>query len=259
MERVAFLKIEILFGEFNNTTGTSEDNETTKLFNRIPQPFKKLHSFTSKEYAYPGVNTRFGIAKGVLTSEGFVEILADKKSWTLVIFGSDPVTRKETLFHDLPPDPEDDVKSILISSQGPIELAIDADTTGEVTVEGMVIFTFCCRLDSQFAQEGSTLEVQRAFSTAAFSCKTTPTFNEPTEDISKEESLVHTHWADEDWANNKLQLNLLIRPPRFVGAVKVTMILLPSEENCARCIKGGGNASSTPFTTNTSPAGNTTL
>ena len=48
-ERVVFLKIEILFWEFNNATGTFIDEDTTKLFNRDPQPFKKLHNFTSNE------------------------------------------------------------------------------------------------------------------------------------------------------------------------------------------------------------------
>jgi hypothetical protein len=44
-----FLNIVILFWEFKNTTGISGEDETTKLFNLIPQIFKKLHNFTSKE------------------------------------------------------------------------------------------------------------------------------------------------------------------------------------------------------------------
>jgi len=49
MERVVLRKIEIWFWEFNTANGTSGEDETTKLFKLDPQPFKKLHSFTSNK------------------------------------------------------------------------------------------------------------------------------------------------------------------------------------------------------------------
>jgi hypothetical protein len=45
---VLFLKREIWLWEFNTATGTSVDNDTTKLFTLELQPPKKLHSLTSR-------------------------------------------------------------------------------------------------------------------------------------------------------------------------------------------------------------------
>jgi hypothetical protein len=175
-----------------------------------------------------------------------------------VIFGSDPRTTNDTDFQSLPPDPEEAVRSTSKSSQGPIRLAIEAATTGEVVVKGTDIVIFWESLDGQSVQEGSTLDVQRAFNTPFFSSKTSPTFNDPINDISNEESLVQTHREGVERSRSKLQVNLFTAP-RLVRDEKVTMILLPSGENFDPWIKGGGKTSSTPFTINTSPAGYTTL
>ena len=116
----------------------------------------------------------------------------------------------------------------------------------------------------------------------------------PTYDISKELSLFHTQLLDEriefkifelieedegeDGENCKesedeeVELKLAIVnnfeqsvsyfkycPPWFVGESKEITILLPSDENIAPIIKGPGNASLIPFTTNSSPDGNEIL
>jgi hypothetical protein len=186
-----------------------------------------------------------------------------------VVFGLSPPTTKETDFQDLPPEPEDEVKSTSKSSQKPISVGSDTVTTGVITAETTEIVEFWGSLVLQLLQKGSTFEVHRAFNTPVFKVNTSPgSMNAPNEDISSEESLVHTQREDEgrEW-NDVTELDLKRNPqeitfttlPRLVGDVKVTCILLPSEENSDRCIEGGGKASSTPFTTNTSPAGNTTL
>jgi hypothetical protein len=178
--------------------------------------------------------------------------------------GLNPTTATEKNCHILPPEPEEEVKSTIRSSQGPISLAMETVITGAFTTSGAEIVKFWGSLDFQLEQEGSILEVQRAFSSPSLNNqRSRPTLtDDPIEETTSEETVsqeqreVIGRFTE---SNNKPQLNPLIRPPRFVGEVKVTMILLPSEENSDRCIEGGGKASSTPFTTNTSPAGNTTL
>jgi hypothetical protein len=84
------------------------------------------------------------------------------------------------------------------------------------------------------------------------------------------ESLVQTH-SDEEGrgvreevekmisSNNNQHDTTFDTPPRLVGEVKVTMILLPSEENSHRWIVGGDSTSSTFFTIKRSPAGKMSL
>ena len=68
--------------------------------------------------------------------------------------------------------------------------------------------------------------------------------------ISRNESLIHTQ-RDEarEGEDNDLelksnpQLNTFNTPARFVGDVKVTVILLPSDVNSDRRIDGGGKIS----------------
>jgi len=86
---------------------------------------------------------------------------------------------------------------------------------------------------------------------------------DPIEEISRDESLVHRNRHEErergNEENHNAALNTLDTPPLFVEEVKVTTILLPSELNSELWIKGGDKTSSTPFTINTFPTGNTTL
>jgi hypothetical protein len=191
-----------------------------------------------------------------------------RKSWTKDMFGLDPPTTKDTDFHNLPPDPEDEVKSTVKSSQGPISLAIDTITTGDMTKGGVEIVEFWGSFDFQLEQEGSTLEVHRAFNTPLFNSNRSPKpIDDPIEEISREESLIHTQreeersmWEiDDEVLKRDPQLITFDTPPRFVEELKITIIWLPSEENSDCRIKGGGNTSSTPLTINISPVGNTAL
>lgn len=71
------------------------------------------------------------------------------KSWMFVVFGigieftfeftfeeEEGSTTKEIDFQDLPPAPEEEVKSIVKLSHGPITEGIDIDTTGETGEAG---------------------------------------------------------------------------------------------------------------------------
>lgn len=67
------------------------------------------------------------------------------KSWMFVMFGiefgftfeeEEGSTTKEIDFQDLPPAPEEEVKSIVKLSHGPITEGIDIDTTGETGEAG---------------------------------------------------------------------------------------------------------------------------
>jgi hypothetical protein len=255
--------------EFNRTTGTFFEEETTKLINLKPQPFKKLHSLTSKEYAYPELNLEFGITIGDLTEEG-VEDWVERKDSRRVMLGLDPLTTKETDFHNLPPDPDEEVKSITKSSQGPIVLGIETVTTGAFAINGAEIVMFWGSLELQLEHDGSTFEVHLAFNTPPLRLKISPTsIKDPMEDISSNESLIQIQRDEEDreWdkilremtLKSNLQFSPFDTPPRFVGEENETKILLPSEENSDLFSNGDGNISSLPFTTRRSPLGNITL
>jgi hypothetical protein len=197
----------------------------------------------------------------------------ERKSCTAETFGLEPNTTNDADSHGLPPDPVDEVKSTIRSSHGPIVLAIDIRTTGACTTEGADIVTFWGLFELQLEQVGSTFEVHRALTTPLFSNHKLPTRIEeverPNEEISREVALVHKQRNDkgegsarggeereEKTENNSPQFDT---PPRFVGELNVTVTLLPSEVNSDLCTSGAGKVSSFPFTTNTSPTGNTTL
>jgi hypothetical protein len=193
-----------------------------------------------------------------------------RNCWAKVMFGLNPKMRSDTDFHSLPPEPEDEVRSKSKSSQGPNSLAREITTLGELTTNGAEAVRFCASLELQLEQEGSTFEVQRAFSTLLLNNSELPRLKSvPIEEISKVESLVHTQRAVEGRAigdrckgyvpNSLEQLSALSAPPLFVGVLNITLSLLPSEENSKLWTIGGGELSSTPFTNKTSPAGNTTL
>jgi hypothetical protein len=131
---VAFLKIDSDW-EFNNTTGTFIDADTTKLFNIDPQPPKKLHSLTCNEYAYPELNRAFGMTIREEAPDGLLES-DERKVWRRVMFGLDPPASNDIDFHARPPDPEEAVRSTTKLSQGPISLGIEITTDGERTTEG---------------------------------------------------------------------------------------------------------------------------
>jgi hypothetical protein len=54
INRLRFRNEEITLGDRKDTTGTSEEDETTKDLEACPHTPKKLHSPTVKEYAAPG-------------------------------------------------------------------------------------------------------------------------------------------------------------------------------------------------------------
>jgi hypothetical protein len=261
---VAFLNIDRDW-EFNNTTGTFTDADTTKLFNSDPQPPKKLHSLTCNEYAYPELSSAFGMAIREDAPDGLLES-DERKVWRRVMFGLDPPTTNDMDFHTRPPNPEEAVRSTTKPSQGPISLGIKITTDGERTTEGRVMEIDWRSFEAHLVQEGSTWEVHRAFNTPAFRINASPTsITEPRDEISREESLVHTHSEEEGRAageegerinsNSNPHGATFDTPPRLVGEVKVTVILLPSEENSERFMVGGESTSSAPFTTKRSPAG----
>jgi hypothetical protein len=82
-----------------------------------------------------------GITTGDRTDEGLDEI-AERKACIDEIFGLGPPTKKETDFHNLPPAPEDEVRSTTKSSQGPNSVGSDIVTIGAFATEGIesVIF-----------------------------------------------------------------------------------------------------------------------
>jgi hypothetical protein len=269
-DKVAFLKIDSDW-EFNTTTGTFNDADTTKLFGIDPQPPKKLHSLTSNVYAYPELNTELGMIIREEARDGWADS-AERKVWRSVMFGLIPRTTHDVDFHTRPPAPEDAVRSTTKLSQGPISLGIEITTLGDRTREGRLTATDWRSFESHWVQEGSTWEVHRAFNTPPFTTNVSPTsITEPKDEISSDESLVHTHCdeegsgaaVDEDEtkinSNNNQHGATFDTPPRLVGELKVTAILLPSEENSDRWMVGGESTSSAPFTTKSEPVGKITL
>jgi hypothetical protein len=261
---VAFLKIDSDW-EFNKTTGTFIDADTTKFFTIDPQPPKKLHSLTCNEYAYPAVNSAFGMTTRKEAPGGLLDS-AERNVWRRVMFGLAPPATNNMDFHIRPPDPEEAVRSTIKLSQGPISLGIEITTDGGRTIDGPAMGMDWRSFEDHLVQEGSTWEVHRAFNTPAFRTNSSPTsITEPRDEISREESLVHTH-SDEEGriageegemikSNSNPHAATFDTPPRLVGEVKVTMILLPSEENSDRSMVGGESTSSAPFTIKRSPAG----
>jgi hypothetical protein len=200
---------------------------------------------------------------GDRTDDGTDEIF-DKYDCTNETFRLDPETKNDTDFHILPPDPDEEVKSRVRSSQELISLGAVIITTGAERPAGADIVTFWGSFDFHFWHKGSTLEVHRALTTPPRKSQISPTdkYKDFIDEISSEESLVHTQRKErrEEEGREKYvsQLNGFNIPLRFVAEEKVTRTLLASNENSARCTEGGGNDSSNPFTRNRSPTGNTT-
>jgi hypothetical protein len=114
------------------------------------------------------------------------------------MFGLDPPTTNDVDFHALPPDPEEAVRSTIKISQGPISLGIDITTTGDRIKEGAAMELDSRSFEAHLVHKGSAWEVHRAFNAPPFRTKASPTsITEPREEISREESLVHTH-SDEE-------------------------------------------------------------
>jgi hypothetical protein len=126
-----------------------------------------------------------------------LDATAERKAWADETLGLCPHTKKETDFHGLPPDPEDEVRSTATSSQGPTSLGTETATTGGFATEGAESVVFWESLDLQLEQEGSTREVHRAFNTPFLNSNRSPGSTiDPMEEISREESLVHTQRAE---------------------------------------------------------------
>jgi hypothetical protein len=53
INKLVLRNIRITFWELKDTTGTFEEEETTKVFDLFPQADRKLHSSTSNEYTDP--------------------------------------------------------------------------------------------------------------------------------------------------------------------------------------------------------------
>jgi hypothetical protein len=179
-----------------------------------------------------------------------------------------PLIRKVTEFHTLPPEPEEEVKSRVRSSQGPIALAIDKETNGIWTTVGEESVIFCELFVGHWEQVGSILDVHRAFQRPLLTSKTYPgLIFEPKEEISSEESLIQRQREVEERVEvavvvvlkSNLQFITLITWALLVGEVNVRIILLPSEEKMDDWMTGEGNSFSNAFTTNTSPRGYITL
>jgi hypothetical protein len=266
---VAFLKIDSDW-EFSNTTGTFIDADTTKFFNIDPQPPKKLHSLTCNVYAYPELNRAFGMTIREEAADGSLDN-AERKVWRRVMFGLDPPTTNDVDLHTRPPDPEEAVRSTIKLSQGPISLGIDITTTGDRRTEGPRMEIDWRSFEDHLVQEGSTWEVHRAFNTPPFRTNASPTsITGPRDEISRDKSLVHTQSDEEgSWAGEEVEERInsnsnphgaaFDTPPLLVGEVKITVILLPSDENSDRRVEGGVSTSSAPRTTKRSPAGKISL
>jgi hypothetical protein len=193
------------------------------------------------------------------------------------------VTQNVKDCHSRPPDPDDELKSNHKSSHTPNSLGIDTVTTGsdKDSTEGAEIVTLWDWVKGQLEQLlTSTFEVHLAFNTSLFSSITSPTLTakRATGDISKDLSSIHTQQVslklnddcvegeddeerDFETLNNFEQffaISNFIEPPSFVESKNSIKILLPSEENRARFIKGPATESPSPFTTNSEPNENHT-
>jgi hypothetical protein len=284
--------IRITFWELRVTTGTLEEDDTTKVLDLFPQDDKKLHSSTSKEETDPSDKNWEGMRMGMEINEEIdfeegSEVRLERYCWMEVeevgVEEESKVTRNDKDCHSRPPDPEEELKSNNKSSHTPNELGRDKLTTGgnNESGEGDEIVRLWDSLKGQLEQPASTFEVQRAFNIPLLNSSTSPTLtsNRDTGDISKDLSSSHTHRAelklkddcvgeDNGWEVRDLEtlnsfeqffaISYFIEPPSFVESAKVIKILLPSEENWDRLIKGPGAESSDPFTTNSEPDENHT-
>jgi hypothetical protein len=286
--------MRITFWDLRETTGTLEEEETTKDLDLFPQKDKKLHSSTSKEQTDPSDKNWWGMRMGEeineeIDSEEGREVRLERYCWSReeedgevgVEEVESNVTWNDKDCHSRPPAPEEELKSNIRSSHTPKELGIDKVTTGDDNDcgEGAEIVRLWDSLKGQLEQVVSTFEVQGALSIPLFNSITSPTLKWVTGDISKDLSSSHTHRAaalarkeekeegvgeereDVEIVNNFEQfftISDFIIPPSFEESTKAIKILLPSEENWARFIRGPGAESSERFTTNSEPDENHT-
>jgi hypothetical protein len=113
--------VEIKLEERKDTTGTLEDEETTKDLEVCPHFPKKLHNSTAKEYDAPLVNKLLGRRIGSDSDKEKVRLV--RCCWR----GEEEdelETVKEMDFQSRPPEPTEELKSIDKSSQAPSSLGI---------------------------------------------------------------------------------------------------------------------------------------
>jgi hypothetical protein len=78
----------------------------------------------------------FGTLKRDLDARVGEELRRVRWSRSLVVFGAELVTKRESDFHGRLPNPEELERSIIKSSQAPISLGRETVTTGESTTRG---------------------------------------------------------------------------------------------------------------------------
>ena len=88
-----------------------------------------------------------------------VEVDDDEEEST----GRITLTVKEKDFQDLPPFPEEEVKSIVKLSHGPITEGSDIEITGEMGEVGAITEIFWTEFNLQLLQLGSEIEVHKDF------------------------------------------------------------------------------------------------
>jgi hypothetical protein len=137
INRLRFRNEEITLGDRKDTTGTSEEDETTKDLEACPHTPKKLHSPTVKEYAAPLVNRLFGRRMGTDNDNesDFEEVRLEKCCWR-ASEEEELETVKEMDFQSRPPEPTEELKSNDKSSQAPSSLGtFNVTTTGDKSSE----------------------------------------------------------------------------------------------------------------------------
>jgi hypothetical protein len=278
----------IKFWDLKSTTGTFEEEETTKLFDLFPHADKKLHSSTSNVWTDPFDNNSWGTIMGEEIKEDRdleevewddLAVRFERYCWReeedeTEVWAERMVTLKSKDFHSRPPDPEDELRSSSKSSHTPNSLGVDKVTTGgdNNSREGTETVRLWETVNGQLEQPKSVLEVHRAFNTPLFRNNTSPALSADAGDNSKDLSSAHTQrtpsnsMGEEDGEredfeklNNFEQLfasSDFTKPPSLVEPTNVTKILLPYEEKVAFFIKGPGTGSSDTFTSNSEPEEN---
>jgi hypothetical protein len=130
INRLRFREVEIELEERKDTTGTLEDEETTKDLEVCPHFPKKLHNSTSKEYEAPLVNKLLGrrIGRDSDKENDFEGVRLVRYCWR-----GEEEDELETVkvmdFQSRPPEPTEELKSSDKSSQAPSSLGIFKFTT----------------------------------------------------------------------------------------------------------------------------------
>jgi hypothetical protein len=168
-------------------------------------------------------------------------------------------------FQDLPPAPEDALKSSNKSSQAPNWSGIDTSTIGSCVALGEET-VILWRIENGQLWQTPVLDVHWDFSTSSRNSIKSPTLISDTENISNIFSWSHMQLLFKELSlkgNSKSfeQLLLLLStpPPSSVFEENSIKMVLPSEENRALVIEGPGIGCSNPFTTKSELDGNVTL